>query len=75
MREPVPGKGEALRAGVAAVPDASLLVFLDGDLVGLRPDHVDRLVGAVGVRRRRHGVRLVRPGPGSQPHGLACCRY
>jgi glycosyltransferase involved in cell wall biosynthesis len=47
IREPVPGKGEALRAGVAAVPDASLLVFLDGDLVGLRPDHVDRLAGAV----------------------------
>jgi glycosyltransferase involved in cell wall biosynthesis len=47
VQEPVPGKGEALRAGVAAAGDATVLVFLDADLVGLRPDHVDRLVGAV----------------------------
>ena len=47
VHEPVAGKGQALRAGVAAVPDAEVLVFLDADLVGLRPDHVDRLVGAV----------------------------
>jgi glycosyltransferase involved in cell wall biosynthesis len=47
VQEPVPGKGEALRAGVAAAGDAAVLVFLDADLVGLRPDHVDRLVGAV----------------------------
>jgi glycosyltransferase involved in cell wall biosynthesis len=47
VREPVPGKGEALRAGVAAAPGADVLVFLDGDLIGLRPDHVDRLVAAV----------------------------
>ena len=47
VREPVPGKGEALRTGVAAAGDVSVLVFLDADLVGLRPDHVDRLVDAV----------------------------
>jgi len=47
VHEPIPGKGEALRAGVAAAGAASVLVFLDGDLVGLRPDHVDRLVSAV----------------------------
>jgi glycosyltransferase involved in cell wall biosynthesis len=45
--EPIPGKGEALRAGVAAAGAASVLVFLDADLVGLRPGHVDRLVAAV----------------------------
>ena len=47
VREPVPGKGEALRAGVAAAGGANVLVFLDADLVGLRPEHVDRLVAAV----------------------------
>ncbi|HEY8524887.1 MAG TPA: glycosyltransferase [Acidimicrobiales bacterium] len=46
VREPTPGKGEALRTGVAAT-DADILVFLDADLVGLRPDHVDRLVATV----------------------------
>ena len=42
--EPVAGKGEAMRAGVAAVDRADVIVFLDADLVGLRPKHVDRLV-------------------------------
>jgi glycosyltransferase involved in cell wall biosynthesis len=46
VREATPGKGEALRAGVAAT-DAEIVVFLDADLVGLRPDHIDRLVGTV----------------------------
>jgi glycosyltransferase involved in cell wall biosynthesis len=36
------GKGQAMAAGVAAT-DADVLVFLDADLVGLTPDHVDRL--------------------------------
>lgn len=44
--EPIAGKGQALRTGVAA-SDAELLVFLDADLVGLRPQHVDQLVGCV----------------------------
>jgi glycosyltransferase involved in cell wall biosynthesis len=47
VREPTPGKGEALRRGVASAPGADILVFLDADLVGLRPDHVNRLVEAV----------------------------
>jgi glycosyltransferase involved in cell wall biosynthesis len=36
------GKGQAMRAGVQAT-DAEVIVFLDADLIGLRPDHVDRL--------------------------------
>ncbi|MGH8904122.1 MAG: glycosyltransferase [Egibacteraceae bacterium] len=40
------GKGEAMTAGVAAT-DAEVIVFLDADLVGLRPYHVDRLVRTV----------------------------
>jgi glycosyltransferase involved in cell wall biosynthesis len=47
VHEPTPGKGEAMRAGVAAAPDADVIVFLDADLVGLRPDHVDRLLASV----------------------------
>ena len=46
VTEPVRGKGEAMRAGVAAT-DADVIVFLDADLVGLRPEHVDALVEAV----------------------------
>lgn len=40
------GKGQAMRAGVAAT-DAEVICFLDGDLLNLRPEHVDRLVGPV----------------------------
>lgn len=40
------GKGEAMRAGVAAAA-GEVIVFLDADLVGLTPAHVDGLVGAV----------------------------
>jgi glycosyltransferase involved in cell wall biosynthesis len=47
VREPTPGKGEAMRAGVAAAADADVIVFLDADLVGLRPHHVDALVASV----------------------------
>jgi len=43
VTEPVAGKGEAMRTGVAAT-DADAIVFLDADLVGLVPDHVDCLV-------------------------------
>jgi glycosyltransferase involved in cell wall biosynthesis len=42
-----PGKGEAMRAGVAAAARAGVVVFLDADLVGLRPEHVDTLVATV----------------------------
>lgn len=40
------GKGEAMSAGVAET-DADVLLFLDGDLLGLREEHLDRLVGAI----------------------------
>ncbi len=43
VTHPEGGKGQAMAAGVAAT-DAEVLVFLDADLRGLRPDHVDRLV-------------------------------
>ena len=46
VHEPEPGKGEAMRAGVAAT-DAGLSVFLDADLLGLSPEHVDDLVRPV----------------------------
>ena len=40
------GKGQAMRAGVAAT-DAEVIVFLDADLLHLGPAHVDRLVAPV----------------------------
>ena len=47
------GKGQAMRAGVAGT-DAEVICFLDADLLGLTPAHVDRLVqpiltGAAGM--------------------------
>lgn len=42
-----PGKGAAMLAGLRAT-DAEVLVFLDGDLTGLSPHHVDRLARTVG---------------------------
>jgi polyisoprenyl-phosphate glycosyltransferase len=46
VHEPATGKGQAMRAGVAA-SGADVIVFLDADLVGLRPHHVDGLVASV----------------------------
>jgi len=46
VREPTAGKGEAMRTGVAAAR-AKVVVFLDADLVGLTPEHVDSLVEPV----------------------------
>jgi glycosyltransferase involved in cell wall biosynthesis len=46
VSHPEGGKGQAMAAGVAAT-DAEVLVFLDADLTGLQPDHVDRLVRPV----------------------------
>jgi glycosyltransferase involved in cell wall biosynthesis len=40
------GKGQSLLAGARAT-DADILVLLDADLTGLRPDHVDSLARAV----------------------------
>jgi glycosyltransferase involved in cell wall biosynthesis len=47
VHEPTTGKGEAMRAGVAAASAADVIVFLDADLVGLRAHHVDALVASV----------------------------
>jgi glycosyltransferase involved in cell wall biosynthesis len=44
--EPAQGKGEAMRRGVAATA-AEIVVFLDADLLGLEPRHVDLLVRKV----------------------------
>jgi glycosyltransferase involved in cell wall biosynthesis len=46
LTAPAPGKGEAMAAGVAAT-DAEVLLFLDGDLLGLKVEHLDRLVRTV----------------------------
>lgn len=40
------GKGQAMRAGVEAT-DAGVIVFLDADLLRLKPSHVDALVKPV----------------------------
>jgi len=37
------GKGGAMAAGAAAT-DAAILVFVDADLTGLKPEHVDQIV-------------------------------
>jgi glycosyltransferase involved in cell wall biosynthesis len=41
------GKGEALQTGARAVPEAEILVFLDADLTGFCPEHVEMLVRPV----------------------------
>lgn len=40
------GKGGAMKAGIDAT-DAEVLVFVDADLIGLTPEHVDSLVRPV----------------------------
>lgn len=59
---PVPGKGQAMAAGVAAT-DAEVIVFLDADLVSLLPSHVDRLAGAVLEDRAAMACGLFDRGP------------
>lgn len=41
------GKALAMHAGVGALEGLDAVCFLDGDLVGLRPDHVDALCRAL----------------------------
>jgi len=65
--EPVPGKGEAMRTGVAAAGGADVIVFLDADLVGLRPQHVDKLVAAVARGRADMACGLFDRGPLANP--------
>jgi glycosyltransferase involved in cell wall biosynthesis len=46
LYEPVQGKGEAMRRGVSSTT-AEIIVFLDADLLGLEPRHVDALAWKV----------------------------
>lgn len=62
IRHPEGGKGHAMAAGVRAT-DAPIIVFLDADLVGLRPDHVDRLVRTVTDRGADMALGLFDRGP------------
>ena len=41
------GKGQAMLAGVNAVPNADTILFADADLIGFRPEYVDRLLAPV----------------------------
>ena len=52
------GKGGAMLQGVAAT-DAEIIVFFDADLVGLKPDHVERIVLPVvsGAKAMNVGLR------------------
>jgi glycosyltransferase involved in cell wall biosynthesis len=60
------GKGQAMAAGVAAT-DAEVIVFLDADLVGLKPEHVDRLADAVLNGRAGMACGLFDRGPAQNP--------
>src|SRR5690606_2883381 len=66
VHEPTPGKGQAMRAGVAAT-GADIIVFLDADLVGLRPEHVDELVGLVADGSAAMACGLFDRGPVANP--------
>lgn len=55
------GKGGALAAGVRQT-DAEILVFLDADLVGLRPDHVRQIFEPVRSRELDMCVGIVQGG-------------
>jgi glycosyltransferase involved in cell wall biosynthesis len=67
VTEPARGKGEAMRAGVAAARRGGVIVFLDADLVGLRPGHIDRLVGTVVAGRADMACGLFDRGPVANP--------
>jgi glycosyltransferase involved in cell wall biosynthesis len=67
VQEPTPGKGQAMRAGVAAAGDAPIVVFLDADLVGLRPDHIDGLIAPVAAGDADMACGLFDRGPVANP--------
>jgi glycosyltransferase involved in cell wall biosynthesis len=64
------GKGQAMRAGVKAT-EADVIVFLDADLVGLRPQHVDRLIRPVLADEVAMACGLFDRGPVQNPLFLA----
>ncbi len=55
------GKGAAMTAGAAAT-DADVLVFLDADLIGLKPEHVEALILPVKTGRVKMAVGSFRGG-------------
>lgn len=55
------GKGAAMTAGVEQT-DADIIVFLDADLIGLRPEHVDALVNPVRTGRAEMVIGKFRGG-------------
>ena len=55
------GKGAAMIAGFRAT-DADILVFLDADLMGLKPEHVEALVAPVKSRRYEMALGSFRGG-------------
>lgn len=57
------GKGEAMRTGVRAASDCDIIVFLDADLVGLRPDHIERMIEPVRSGRAVMACGLFDRGP------------
>jgi glycosyltransferase involved in cell wall biosynthesis len=67
VHEHVPGKGGAMRTGVAAATGADVIVFLDADLVGIRPHHIDRLVAPVVAGDAHMACGLFDRGPLANP--------
>lgn len=55
------GKGGAMAAGVAAT-DARILAFVDADLFGLRPEHIDSIIKPILDRRCDMCVGIFRGG-------------
>jgi glycosyltransferase involved in cell wall biosynthesis len=55
------GKGGAMAEGVAAT-DAEILVFVDADLIGLRPEHVEALVAPLKAGKIKMTVGKFRGG-------------
>lgn len=66
VRQPVPGKGQTMIAGVDET-DAEIVVFLDADLLGLAAEHVDDLVRPVVAGRADMSCALFDRGPLSNP--------
>lgn len=58
------GKGGAMRAG-AEKAEADILVFLDADLIGLTPEHVEALVQPVASSQADIAVGVFRGGRGA----------
>jgi glycosyltransferase involved in cell wall biosynthesis len=56
------GKGQSLLAGARAT-DADVVVLLDADLTGLRPDHVDKLARTVADEGAAMALGLFDRGP------------